>query len=180
MQWFQILDKAGRLAQRLGWRPLLVVALLLVGSGSLAIETRRAGLNWQETGHRHPGTVAGGAGNPAPLPPRTLAGSRNGVGAAQRKTAAMTPAAAPTPSVPVPAERGLSGGRLDLNRATTRELEELPGIGRTIAGRIVAYRQSNGPFRSPEDLRRISGIGSARMARLQGLVSVAGTEEPGR
>ncbi|MEM9165948.1 MAG: helix-hairpin-helix domain-containing protein [Planctomycetota bacterium] len=49
--------------------------------------------------------------------------------------------------------------RLDLNAATPGELEMLPRIGPVLAGRIVADRASNGPFRSLSDLQRVSGVG---------------------
>jgi competence protein ComEA len=52
-----------------------------------------------------------------------------------------------------------AGGLLNLNIASAADLEELPGIGATIAGRIVEYRQTNGPFTSIDDLRNVAGIG---------------------
>ncbi|PZN12274.1 MAG: hypothetical protein DIU69_04160 [Bacillota bacterium] len=60
------------------------------------------------------------------------------------------------------------GGRLlvDINRAGVDELEQLPGIGPALAQRIVADRQVNGPFRRPEDLARVSGIGEKKLAQL--------------
>ena len=76
-----------------------------------------------------------------------------------------------------PAMRGRGGpsieGRLvDLNRADRRELEELPGVGPTIAGRILAVRDSLGGFRTLDDLARVGGIGPVTLARLRPLVSV--------
>lgn len=63
-------------------------------------------------------------------------------------------------------------GVLDINRADTLDLERLPGIGSTLAGRIVAYRAKYGPFRAPEELLQVSGIGLKRYARLQGAIRV--------
>ncbi len=67
------------------------------------------------------------------------------------------------PSAPAVAagEGGASGGAgaIDLNSASQSALEELPGIGATLAARIVSYRESNGPFASVEGLREVSGIG---------------------
>lgn len=58
--------------------------------------------------------------------------------------------------------------RVDLNAATEEELEALPGIGPTLAHRIAQGR----PFRSVDDLKRVRGIGEARMEELRPLVVV--------
>ncbi|HEX7135944.1 MAG TPA: ComEA family DNA-binding protein, partial [Iamia sp.] len=50
---------------------------------------------------------------------------------------------------------------IDLNTATEAELEELPGVGPSIAAAIVAFRQENGGFTSVEDLLDVRGIGEA-------------------
>lgn len=63
-------------------------------------------------------------------------------------------------------------GKLDLNRATAAELDALPGIGPVLAGRIVAYREQHGGFRSVRDLRRVQGIGEKLYQSLAGLVAV--------
>lgn len=47
---------------------------------------------------------------------------------------------------------------VDLNHATARELEALPGIGETLAKRIVAYRSIHGPFETVEELLKVEGI----------------------
>ena len=65
---------------------------------------------------------------------------------------------------------------LDLNAAGVNELAGLPGIGEVLAGRIVAWREANGPSSSVEDLLAVSGIGTGRLAGLEGLVRVGGTE----
>ena len=57
-------------------------------------------------------------------------------------------------------------------RATQSELEELPGIGPTLAAAIVAERERNGPFRSADDLTRVHGIGEGRLAQLRDFVTV--------
>ena len=63
-------------------------------------------------------------------------------------------------------------GTLDLNSASAADLEGLPGIGASLAERIVEYRTANGPFKSIEDLRNVKGIGPALFAKIAPLVSV--------
>ena len=60
---------------------------------------------------------------------------------------------------------------LNVNRATAVELEGLPGIGASLARRIVADREARGPFATVEALDRIPGIGPGLVARLGGLVT---------
>lgn len=55
---------------------------------------------------------------------------------------------------------------VDLNRASPAQLQELPGIGPALADRIVAHRETHGPFREPGDLRDVSGIGETRFQEL--------------
>lgn len=50
-------------------------------------------------------------------------------------------------------------GKININTATAEELEQLYGIGPTLAGEIIAYREENGAFRRIEDITRVSGIG---------------------
>jgi competence protein ComEA len=65
-----------------------------------------------------------------------------------------------------------SGGRVAVNRADAAELATLPGIGPALAGAIVAERARGGPFRRPEDLARVRGIGPATVERLRGRIIV--------
>jgi competence protein ComEA len=61
---------------------------------------------------------------------------------------------------------------MDINRATVADLVTLPGIGPAKAAAIVAFRDSVGPFRQLEDLRRVPGISAAMFKRLAGRVAV--------
>ena len=65
---------------------------------------------------------------------------------------------------------------VDINTATTRELEELMGIGPVLAQAIVDYRTEHGPFSSVDELLEVSGIGAGKLAGLEGQVTV-GDEE---
>jgi competence protein ComEA len=64
---------------------------------------------------------------------------------------------------------------VDINRADAVALQALPGVGPTLAGRIVAYREAHGAFRKPDDLLRVPGIGAKRYTRLQRLIRAAET-----
>jgi len=61
---------------------------------------------------------------------------------------------------------------LDLNQAGIEELQRLPGIGPTLASRIVADRAAQGPFRSVGDLLRVRGIGPKTLEKLRPHVRV--------
>lgn len=63
-------------------------------------------------------------------------------------------------------------GKVNLNTATVEQLENLNGIGEALAGRIVAYRNQHGPFRSAEDLKRVSGIGDKKYAEIEKFITV--------
>jgi len=72
---------------------------------------------------------------------------------------------------------GVTGGfgmpaTVNINTANQVQLETLPGIGPSLAGRIIQYRESNGPFRSTEDIKNVSGIGDKRYDQLKDLISV--------
>ncbi len=71
---------------------------------------------------------------------------------------------------------GQSGARvvplINLNTASATELATLPGIGPAIADRIVAYRESNGPFQQIEDIKRVKGIGNAIFEKIKDRITV--------
>jgi competence protein ComEA len=69
--------------------------------------------------------------------------------------------------------------RLDLNRATAEELQQLSGIGPAISSEIVRYRQSRGGFRSVEELVEVPGIGPKRLEQFRPSLFVEGVGGPG-
>jgi competence protein ComEA len=56
---------------------------------------------------------------------------------------------------------------LDLNRASAGQLDFVPGIGPSMASRIIEYREQNGSFTSLDDLTQVPGIGEKKLARFR-------------
>lgn len=85
------------------------------------------------------------------------------------------PTTAPATDVPVtavaPVPAAATGTELDINTATAKDLEKLPGIGKVSAERIIEYRTANGAFKSVEDLGKVKGIGKATLEKLRPLVT---------
>ena len=63
--------------------------------------------------------------------------------------------------------------KINLNRAEVWLLEALPGIGETLAQRIVDYRQQNGPFHNTNQLLQVAGIGTTTYEQIKHLITVA-------
>ena len=61
---------------------------------------------------------------------------------------------------------------IDINHASTLELQTLPGIAEKKAADIVAYREANGPFARVEDLLKVDGIGSKTLENLREFIAV--------
>jgi competence protein ComEA len=60
---------------------------------------------------------------------------------------------------------------IDVNHATLIELEQLPGIGPSLASNIVQFREENGFFLAPEDLLGVTGIGPAKLEQIRELIT---------
>jgi competence protein ComEA len=65
--------------------------------------------------------------------------------------------------------------KININTASAEQLAQLKGIGPSHAAKIVAYREKNGPFKMPEDLMQVSGIGQKTIEANQEFIIV---EEP--
>lgn len=73
----------------------------------------------------------------------------------------------------IPSNNTEQGSSLILiNIATKEELMTLPGIGESKANNIIAYRNTNGPFKTIEEIMAVSGIGEAIFAQIKTLISI--------
>lgn len=139
---------------------LVLVVLLLIGAGHDL---------WRARG-------AGGVRPVAERPAPTLhpAGSDEAWAPVARlpEGPAADPQASPgsgrdsVPSGPPPAP-GVARAPLDLNRANARELDDLPGVGPVLAGRIVLQRRRYGPFHGVEELLAVRGVGPRLLERIR-------------
>jgi competence protein ComEA len=70
----------------------------------------------------------------------------------------------PAPAAPIRStSKNANSDKLDINTATEKELRLIPGIGPVMAGRIIAAR----PFRSADDLKKVSGIGDKKYDQIR-------------
>ena len=66
-----------------------------------------------------------------------------------------------------------AGGKVNINTASARQLSDgLPGIGDTLAQRIVEYRAQHGPFKSVDGLKNVDGIGDKKLAEIRQTATV--------
>ena len=72
-------------------------------------------------------------------------------------------------------EETKSYGLININNASSDELQELPGIGKVTAESIIEYRNENGPFMDTKEIMRVKGIGEKTYEELRSMITV---EEP--
>ena len=89
---------------------------------------------------------------------------------AQMQTAPTAAATAAAETVP---EETVSFP-VNINTADADTLTALPGIGRVLAERIVAYRRQNGSFRAVEEIMKVEGIGEKKAEAILNLITVGG------
>lgn len=65
-----------------------------------------------------------------------------------------------------------AGSIVNINKATQTELETLPGIGPSLAGRIISYREQNGKFKKVEDIKNVAGIGDSKFENIKDFIKV--------
>jgi competence protein ComEA len=61
---------------------------------------------------------------------------------------------------------------VNINTAGQAELERLPGIGPSLAKKILDFREKNGAFKSPADLTAVQGIGDKKFEQIKNMVTV--------
>jgi DNA uptake protein ComE-like DNA-binding protein len=103
--------------------------------------------------------VAGEKARPRATPPANTSSQISATPASRSSTVAVTPAE-PTKSH---AKEKTPLGKIDINTATEKELTTVPGIGHVMAARIIAAR----PFRSADDLKKVSGIGDKKYVQIR-------------
>jgi competence protein ComEA len=69
-------------------------------------------------------------------------------------------------------------GKINLNSATVEQLTTVPGVGRTLATRIVEHRQKEGSFKSVSELMNVKGVGEKNLAKIQGYFVVGEASRP--
>ena len=90
-------------------------------------------------------------------------------GVLQSAHAVQAQTAASTRTAPKPAP---AAATVNINTASAGDLETLPGIGAKTAGRIIEYRQKNGPFKKIEELMNVRGVGEKNFLKLRTQISV--------
>ena len=63
-------------------------------------------------------------------------------------------------------------GRVNINKADSTQLQELPGVGPATAEKILDYREANGAFQSPEEIKNVSGIGDKTYEKMKDKICV--------
>jgi competence protein ComEA len=77
------------------------------------------------------------------------------------------PGGASAAAAAAPGAAAPPGAKVHLSTATAEQLDEIDGLGPTLAERIVEYRDAHGGFRSIEELAEVEGIGEKRLAALR-------------
>jgi len=67
---------------------------------------------------------------------------------------------------------GSVGGLIGINSANQNRLQEIPGVGKVTAERIIEYRSSNGGFSSVDDLKKVKGVGEKKFEKIKDFVTL--------
>lgn len=69
------------------------------------------------------------------------------------------------------------GEKVDINRASAAQLQQIKGIGEKTAAAIVEYRNRHGAFKSVDELKKVKGIGEKKFSHIEDRVKVAGGDD---
>ena len=69
-------------------------------------------------------------------------------------------------------ETSSKSSSLNINKATEQDLQNLPGIGPSLAAKIIAYRDENGKFTTVEDIKNVNGIGDSKYENIKEYICV--------
>jgi len=146
---------------------LLLAMIVLVGLG---VREWRAGFpdaaeRLERFDHEDPPT-------PIPPAPRPRAAARWSPARLEAASAPRAPQPSRARVTPSPAPAAIDPRPLDINHATLEQIARLPGVGPSLARRIVDERDRVGRFESPEGLRGILGLGRKKLAALREYVTV--------
>ncbi len=72
------------------------------------------------------------------------------------------------------AESVQPSGVVNINTASSEELELLPRVGPALAGRIIEFREANGPFRTVDEILAVKGIGESSFEKLEPFIITSG------
>jgi competence ComEA-like helix-hairpin-helix protein len=111
---------------------------------------------------------------PPPIPPQPRPRAMpRWAAAAKPETPTPPPRAGPRRARAVVEPEHVTDPRpLDLNHASVEEIARLPGVGPSLARRIIEERERRGRFDSPDGLRSVLGLGPRKLAALRDLVTV--------
>ena len=62
--------------------------------------------------------------------------------------------------------------KININEATAAQLQQLEGIGKTIAERIVQYREEHGLFKTPDEIKKVSGVGAKKYETIKDRITI--------
>ena len=142
-------------------RPQLIVLLLVVMTAGVGLGVR----HWRRT---HPELTERLERFDRTPAARNVSGAES----AHAPVPAARPEASPRRPAP-PAKLAPPAEPVDINRASQDELRALPGIGDVLAARIIEARERDGPFVSLDDLRRVRGLGRAKLDRLMSAIALS-------
>lgn len=65
-----------------------------------------------------------------------------------------------------------NNSKININKSGVEQLITLPGVGNSLAQKIISYREENGKFKKIEDLKNVSGIGDKKYESLKELITI--------